>query len=63
MLQQSTNISKVILQGMDMNNQAKVGFFVMVIAIVLIVTIYYVGDEQWGGILRRIGLICDMRGE
>src|ERR1700730_1873828 len=33
---------------MDMNNQAKVGLFVMIIAIVLIVTIFYVGNEQWG---------------
>ena len=33
---------------MYMNNQAKVGLFVMIIAIVLIVTIYYVGNEQWG---------------
>jgi ABC-type transporter Mla subunit MlaD len=31
-----------------MNNQAKVGLFVIIIAITLIVTIYYVGNEQWG---------------
>jgi phospholipid/cholesterol/gamma-HCH transport system substrate-binding protein len=31
-----------------MNNQAKVGLFVMITAIVLIVTIYYVGNAQWG---------------
>jgi ABC-type transporter Mla subunit MlaD len=31
-----------------MNNQAKVGLFVVVIAIVLIATIYYVGNDQWG---------------
>src|ERR1700692_1939588 len=33
---------------MDMNNQAKVGFFVMIVAIVFVVMIYYVGNEQWG---------------
>src|SRR5580658_839491 len=33
---------------MDMNNQAKVGLFVLIVAIVLIVTVYYVGNEQWG---------------
>src|ERR1700685_3207696 len=33
---------------MDMNNQAKVGVFVILIAIVLIATIYFVGNEQWG---------------
>jgi phospholipid/cholesterol/gamma-HCH transport system substrate-binding protein len=31
-----------------MNNEAKVGLFVVIIAVVLVVTIYYVGDEQWG---------------
>jgi phospholipid/cholesterol/gamma-HCH transport system substrate-binding protein len=33
---------------MYMNNQAKVGLFVVIIAIVLIVTVYYVGNAQWG---------------
>ena len=31
-----------------MNNQAKVGLFVVLVAVVLIVTIYYVGNAQWG---------------
>jgi ABC-type transporter Mla subunit MlaD len=31
-----------------MNNEAKVGLFVVSIAILLIATIYYVGNEQWG---------------
>lgn len=31
-----------------MNNEAKVGLFVVIIAVVLVATIYFVGDEQWG---------------
>jgi phospholipid/cholesterol/gamma-HCH transport system substrate-binding protein len=33
---------------MYMNNEAKVGLFVVIIAVVLVATIYFVGDEQWG---------------
>jgi anti-sigma B factor antagonist len=39
---------RYLLEATHVLHLAKVGLFVMIIAIVLIVTIYYVGNEQWG---------------